>query len=115
MLRIACNSVFSVFARVICVALLFWALDKHPYEYFTILRWVTFLLSAYLGYLSYRQKRSGWIWAFVVLVLLFNPFVPARFGRDTWKILDVGAGVVMLLSIFFLREQATVGRVVTQD
>ena len=31
---------FFIFARIIAAILLFYALDKHPYDYYTLLRFV---------------------------------------------------------------------------
>jgi hypothetical protein len=94
----------SVIARIVASALLFWALARHPYGYFVLLRWVTCGVLAYCGYLSYSLKRIPWAWLFGFLALLFNPIAPVRLDRQTWAYLDIGTGVILLTSIFFVRE-----------
>jgi len=102
---------FSVISRILTSGLLFWALARHPYGYFILLRWITCGVTAYCAYLSYSIKRITWAWICGFLALLFNPLAPVRLDRQTWAYLDVAAGAVLLVSIFFVREStATKGQ-----
>ena len=96
--------ILSIAGRVIVSALLFWALDTHAYGYFTLLRWVTFAISAYLGFLAFRQKLQPWIWMLVFVMILFNPLAPIHFGRETWEIIDCVTALFLLSTIPFIRE-----------
>ena len=95
---------FSVIARVVASALLFWALSRHPYGYYTLLRWVVCAVAAYSAYLSTTVNRIPWAWVFGLVALLFNPLVPARIDRATWAYIDVAVGILFLASVFFVRE-----------
>jgi len=95
---------FSVAARVVTGALLFWALARHQYGYFVLLRWIVCAASAFCAYLSYSLKRVPWTWLFGLIALLFNPLAPIRLDRQTWTYLDAATGFVLLLSILFFRE-----------
>jgi hypothetical protein len=94
---------FSAVAPVIASALLFWALSRHPYGYFTLLRWVVCGVAAYSAYLSTTEKRIPWAWIFGIVALIFNPLIPARIDRATWTYVDVAVGILFLLSLFFVR------------
>jgi hypothetical protein len=94
----------SVIARVVASALLFWALARHQYGYFVLLRWVVSGVSVYCGYLSYTLKRIPWAWVFGFSALLFNPIALVRIDRQTWAYLDIATGIILLISIFFIRE-----------
>lgn len=96
---------FSVIARVVASALLFWALARHPYGYFTLLRWVVCATAAYSAYVSATVNRVPWAWVLGFIALLFNPLIPARIDRATWAYLDVAVGIFFLLSVFFVREK----------
>jgi hypothetical protein len=98
------NLTFSVVARIIASTLLFWALSRHPYGYFTLLRWVVCGVAAYSAYVSTTEKRIPWAWIFGIVALIFNPLIPARINRATWTYVDVAAGILFLLSVFFVRE-----------
>ncbi|MGA9364884.1 MAG: DUF6804 family protein [Bacteroidota bacterium] len=95
---------FSVVARIVAGALLFWALARHQYGYFVLLRWVVCGTSVFCAYLSYSLKRVPWTWLFALLALLFNPIAPIRLDRQTWAYFDVATGLLLLASIFFIRE-----------
>jgi hypothetical protein len=94
----------SSIARIVGSILLFWALSKHPYGYFTLLRWVVCAIAVYTAYLSTIVNRVPWAWVFGLIALLFNPLIPVRIDRVTWAYLDVAIGIFFLLSIFFVRE-----------
>ena len=95
---------FSVVARIVASALLFWALARHQYGYFILLRWVVCGTSAFCAYLSYSLKRVLWAWLFALLALLFNPLAPIHLDRQTWGYFDVATGLFLLASIFFIKE-----------
>ena len=94
----------SVIARLVGSVLLFWTLSRHPYGYFTLLRWVVCATAVYSAYLSTTVNRVPWAWVFGLIALLFNPLIPARIDRATWAYLDVTVGILFLLSLFFVRE-----------
>jgi len=94
----------SVIARIGRSVLLFWALSRHPYGYFTLLRWVVCATAVYTAYVSTTVNRTPWAWVFGLIALLFNPLIPARIDRATWAYLDVAIGILFLLSVFFVRE-----------
>jgi len=95
---------FSVIARIVGSILLFRALSRHPYGYYTLLRWVVCATAAYTAYVSAAVNRIPWAWFFGLVALLFNPLIPVRIDRATWAYLDVTVGVVFLVSLFFIRE-----------
>jgi len=95
---------FSVIARIIASILLFWALSRHPYGYYTLLRWVVCGVAGYTAYISNRSNRLPWTWFFGILALFFNPIIPVKLDRATWANIDVAVGIALLVSIFFVRE-----------
>lgn len=85
------------YAFVIPVALLFGALlDGLPYGYFQFLRIVVSIAGAIFAVKVY-EKHEFFSWIFGVLVILFNPIAPITFPRETWKIIDVVAGIIFLI------------------
>ncbi len=91
-------------ARIAAAILLFWALDRHPYGYYTLLRFVVCGVTAYGAYFAAEVKQTGWAWIFGVVALLFNPLIPIHLRRDTWAIIDLGVAGFLLISIFFLQK-----------
>ncbi len=89
-------------ARIIAIALLLWALDRHPYGYYKLLRFVVCGVSAYGAYFSAEIKKTGWAWIFGSIALLFNPVIPFYFKRNIWGIIDIVASVIILISIYLL-------------
>lgn len=95
---------FSVLARVIASVFLFWAVSRHPYGFYTLLRWIVCASAAYTTYICTTMKRVPWAWVLGVIALMFNPFIPPRIERATWVYIDMATGIILLLSILFVRE-----------
>ena len=86
----------STILRIITAGLLFFALTKEPYDYFTILKIVTCFTSAYLIYVAIISKNSAWIVVFAFVIVLFNPIIKFPIKRETWVIIDVAIAALML-------------------
>jgi hypothetical protein len=80
--------------------MLFGAVADLPYDYYTLLRWLVSGVAAYGAFLAKTNGSDGWLWSFLIIAVLFNPIVPVHLTRQTWAPIDVGTGVVMLISIW---------------
>lgn len=94
----------SVIARIVASILLLWALPRHPYGYYAVLRWVVCSAAAYSAYISSLIGRLPWAWFFGILALFFNPIIPVKLDRAAWANIDIAAAIALLVSIFFVRE-----------
>jgi len=92
-------------ARITASVLLIWALGEHPYDYYTLLRFVVCGVTAYGIYLAVRFKQITWAWIFGIVTVLFNPIFPIHLERGTWAIIDVSVAVLSMASIFLFRGQ----------
>ena len=93
-----------IIARTIAAILLLWALDRHPYSYYTILRFVVCGVTGYGVYFAAQLEKNGWAWAFGIIALLFNPIIPIHLDRETWAFIDLGVAVLLCVSFFVLRK-----------
>jgi hypothetical protein len=83
--------------------LVFALLDGLPYGYFTLLKFVVFIGSAYIAWKTYEYKHDGfWIWAFGFIAILFNPLIPIYLTREIWQVLDVATAIFLGISILLL-------------
>jgi len=81
---------------VIPAAMLILALFHLPYGYYTLLRIVVTVCSAYLSRLEYisTQKISFFVITFGLLALLFNPIIPIYFSKSIWAGIDLLAALI---------------------
>ncbi|MDD4052013.1 MAG: hypothetical protein PHR28_08970 [candidate division Zixibacteria bacterium] len=93
----------SIVLRIIAAGLLFWALGRHPYDYYTLLRWVVCGTTVFCLYLSVKAGNSIWTWGFGILAFLFNPIIPVHLSRNTWAIVDTATAVALLFSILLFK------------
>ena len=83
--------------------MLFGALLDNPYSYYNILRVVVCAVCVYAVVKSISVEKSRWAWVFGVFAFVFNPIIPVHLDRETWIIIDVISGIVLFISIFFVK------------
>jgi len=96
-----------IIARIIAIALLFWSLDKHPYDYYTILRFAVCGVTAYGAWFASEIKNQGWAWCLGIIAVLFNPIFPVHLDKKTWGFIDIGVGIILIVSLILLRKPKT--------
>lgn len=72
-----------------------------PYGYYTIVRVCTMV---YFGYLAFRvnkksKKNRSLLIFYLVVIILFQPFVKLPIGRLVWNIIDIGLAIWILLNL----------------
>lgn len=91
-------------ALIVAVVFLFLALfNGLPYGFFTLLRFVVFVLSSYIAWMTYEEQKEKWVWIFGFLAVLFNPFIVIHLNREIWSVIDFIVGVFMIVSVFVLK------------
>ena len=61
-------------ALIVAVVFLFLALfNGFPYGFFTLLRFVVFVLSSYIAWMTYEGQKEKWVWIFGFLARSFQP------------------------------------------
>lgn len=94
-------------AKLIAAALLFGALARHQYDYYTLLRWVVCGVAAFAAFRAGGVNKAGWVLALAIVALVFNPILPVRLSRDTWALIDVGSALLLASSVVLNGRQPT--------
>ncbi len=82
----------------IAAALLFAAAAPLPYGFYTLLRIVGTIVFAWAAFTAYERKHPSLPWVFGLVALVFNPFIPIHLPKEVWAFLDVGAGLLLLVT-----------------
>ena len=88
----------------VAAVMLLGALGRWPYGYYTLLRIVTCGAAGYGAFVAYEWQRRMWVWIMVAVAVLFNPVVPVHLTREIWGVIDVGAAVLLVVSVFAVRQ-----------
>uniref|UniRef100_UPI0039A7231B DUF6804 family protein n=1 Tax=Ornithobacterium rhinotracheale TaxID=28251 RepID=UPI0039A7231B len=75
------------YMRIVLAILLFLCLFSMPYWYFEIIRILVVIYFSKLAY-DYRNKKSYWLYLWIFLIILFQPFYKISLGRTLWNIID---------------------------
>lgn len=69
-----------------------------PYGYYPLLRWLVTVVAALGAVSAHAQDRKEWVWLLGATAVIFNPLFPPAFGKDAWAVIDLLAGVVLLMA-----------------
>lgn len=90
--------------KITLAILLFACLLPMPYSYYQLVRFVAMGVFAFLAFQAYQEKNETGVIIYVLLALLFQPFVKVALGREVWNIVDVIVGIYLLLSAIGRRK-----------
>lgn len=91
----------NITIKITLSILLFLCLADMPYGYYQFVRFSSCIAFVYLAYISNEEKLKNQSIIYLVLALLFQPFIKISLGRELWNIVDVIVGVGLILSIVF--------------
>ena len=81
------------------------ALLPWPYGYFQFLRLVVTGTAAWVAYIAHTDTKPKLRTVFIVIALLFNPFIPIHLNRPLWIMIDLlCAGAFGLTLMLYERE-----------
>lgn len=89
---------FKIVTKIILAILLFLCLADMPYDYYQFVRFSSCIVFGYLAYLSNEEKLKNQSIIYLVLALLFQPFIKISLGRELWNVVDVIVGVGLILT-----------------
>lgn len=81
--------------------LLIAAMTRQQYSYYTFVRWAVLTSSLYFAYKTFDQRRIGLTIYFCLLAILFNPFKPFWFQKETWHLIDFIVSGITFVSFYF--------------
>jgi hypothetical protein len=89
--------------------LLFIAVWRLPYSYYTFTRIVTCGVAVLIVVAGMQERAVVQIWSILLLAIaiLFNPFIPIHLNRAVWFYLDLGAAATFLAHLVLVRQKLT--------
>jgi len=91
-----------LFIAWLIVAALLVDVERHPYSFDTLLRWICCPVFAYSAFVAYENKRVLLVWVFGVLAGLYNPIFRVHLDRTTWIGVNwFTVGVIVVAGIVF--------------
>jgi len=85
---------------IVAAALAAWAVSRHPYAYYSILRWVVCGSSGYLAWRLFLSEMKPLAYAFGAIAVLFKPLIPFYLSRGTWAPIDVGTAIMLAIGAY---------------
>lgn len=78
------------------VAILLLCIFDMPYGFYTFVRFTATAAFCYFAYQAYEGGNKGRMILFIVLAILFQPFVKIPLDRTIWNIVDVAVAAYII-------------------
>ena len=95
------KTIDTVIKLGVVAILLIAAMTKQQYSFYTFVRWAVMVTSIYFAYKSFDTKQIGLMIYFLAVAILFNPFKPFWFQKETWHLIDYIVSAITLVTIYF--------------
>lgn len=82
----------------IAALFLFVGIFSWPYVFYQLLRLGIFLVSIFFAYNLYESKKRSQALVFLILGIVFNPFVPLYLSKPVWIVIDIVSALIYLES-----------------
>lgn len=87
-------------SKLLLALLLFICLLKLPYGYYQLVRFIAFVVFAWLCFQASKEETTSKLFIYGALSLLFQPFFKISLGRELWNLVDVIVGIGLVISVF---------------
>ena len=77
--------------------ILFLGIFELPYNYYVILRWIVGCSAFFVSYQYFSTKIINLGITYLLIGILFNPFLPVYLSKTTWISLDLICGLIFIL------------------
>ena len=84
---------------VLAISLLL-CLFRMPYGFYVFVRFATAASFAYMAYKAGSSGNKDRMILFIILTLLFQPFIKLSLGRTLWNIIDVAVAILLCYYLF---------------
>lgn len=87
--------------------MLFLGAAQLPYGYYTILRLVACGVFAFAAFVAFERKSKVLPWVYGLLALIFNPIIKIYLPKEIWAVIDIAAGILLLVTAKAIRTKST--------
>jgi hypothetical protein len=87
------------YIKIVLSLLLILCLADMPYGYYQFVRFASCVAFAYFAYEANEKEEKTTAIIYLILAILFQPFLKISLGRELWNIVDVIVGVGLLISL----------------
>jgi len=95
---------FSKLLKLGIALMLLTCLLDMPYGFYQFVRFLSTIGFGYLAYESNSEHRNNETIIYVILGLLFQPFLKVSLGRELWNIVDVGVAIYLIAQVINFKK-----------
>jgi presenilin-like A22 family membrane protease len=85
--------------KILLIILLFGCLLNLPYGYYQFVRFIAMTGFSYLALEANHKNQNKQLFVYVVLALLFQPYIKIVLGKTIWNVVDVIVAIGLIISL----------------
>jgi len=74
---------------------------KFPYGFYIFLKFIIFGTMVYSTYCCFNKKNKGLAWASIVVLIIYNPFIPLYLTREIWVVINILTVILCVVLIIW--------------
>ena len=91
--------------KIVLAILFFLCLADMPYGFYQFVRFVGLVGFGILAYQANSNGKQTQVIIYIILAVLFQPFIKISLGRELWNIVDVIVAIALIISLFLNPEK----------
>ncbi len=91
--------------KIFLALLFFLCLADMPYGYYQFARFAGLIGFGILAYQANSNGKQTQAIIYIILAVLFQPFIKISLGRELWNIVDVIVAVALLISLVLRKDK----------
>ena len=92
----------KAFIYGVIAAILLLCLVDMPYGFYTFVRFIAAAAFCYFAYEAHSARNNDRMILFIILAILFQPFIKIPIGRVIWNIIDVVVAIYLIILLIRL-------------
>ena len=94
-----------MYLKILISILLFLCIADMSYGYYQFVRFACCIAFAYFAYNANEKEEKSTAIIYLVLAILFQPFLKISLGKELWNIIDIIVGIGLLLSMILNKKK----------
>lgn len=87
----------SCFLRWLTVVCLFFAVLPLPYDYYTLLRFLVFGVTAHGAVEEKGLSRMNWVWCLGFIAVGYNPLFRVHLNKQSWIVINLLTAIILIV------------------
>jgi hypothetical protein len=96
----------SNWLALVAIAMIAGTFGSFPYVFNQLTNWTVAIAALTIALVAKQRGKKIYMWLFIAAAVIFNPVAPIYLTADQWRIADIVAILLFVISMFKVKKQA---------